>query len=153
MVGKRAGFERREDVKGLSRAHYLSLARVFEREPDFRPVGADREVRREWARLRDACHGFIGVRVHHIQLGREARRHESVLPVRAEQDHRRPVGSLHAMCLHHFHRVDDRNVVFASHRSPELATVGREECLVWRSANVHHAFDSVGGGVDEGDGV
>ena len=49
--------------------------------------------------------------------------------------------------------VENRDVVLAAHRDPDLAAVRGEEGLVRRTADIGHVLHRVGRGVDEGDRV
>ena len=53
----------------------------------------------------------------------------------------------------HSDGINYRDVVFAAHRHPQLASVRSEECFMRRTAHVNHAFNFVRRGVDQSDGI
>ncbi len=129
------------------------LAHVLVRHPHFLEVRRELQEGRERAGHGDVLDDLVRFDVDDIDHRVEARDDEGQPAVRVEHHHARPAGGLDATRFLEGGRVDDGNIVFASHHHPDLASVRREEAFVRRAADVGDALDLVRGGVDEGDGI
>src|SRR4030095_1336936 len=80
---------------------------------------------------------------NHRELGREAIAYERILAVRPEHGHAWTVGQFDALRLLHPRGINYRYVIFTAHRYPKLTSIRGEECFMWRSTDVHDAYNFV----------
>ncbi len=127
VVGDRSGLQQRLLLKRRPGVEHLRFAGIFERDPDFVILRAQRNVGAERAALRQSVDHRVTCRVDHIKLRHEAGADESVMAVRAEDGHARTVGGFNAPRFFHLCGINHGDIIFSAHGDPELMAVRREE--------------------------
>ena len=127
----------------------LDFADVLERNPYLVIFGTHCDVRAKGAFLRQPFDDLARGHVNDGHLRSKAGTHKGVLPIWTEHGHAWAICHLDATDFLDQFRIDNRDVVFATHRHPEFAPVGSEERFVRRPTDVHLPLYFVGGSIDE----
>ena len=131
----------------------MGLPDIFQSEPHLRTVRGRGNIRAERARLRDSSDDLMVGDGHNYGLWRKRRADIAVFSVRREDRHAWAVRHNNPRLWLVGRAVEYSNIVFATHRHPDLSAVWCKERFVRRAPDIGYVLYGGGRSIDESDGI